>query len=35
MASAMRHLDAVETISSESIIRLIRDLMITLLKAWI
>jgi hypothetical protein len=35
MASAMRYFDAVETISSESIIRLIRELVITLLNAWI
>jgi hypothetical protein len=35
MASAMRHLDAGETISPESIVRLIRELAITLRNAWI
>jgi hypothetical protein len=35
MASAMQYLDAGETISSESIIRRIRELMITLPNAWI
>jgi hypothetical protein len=35
MASAMRHLDARETISCESIAREIRGLVITLRYAWI
>jgi hypothetical protein len=35
MTSAMQYLDAGETISSESIVRRIRELVITLLKAWI
>jgi hypothetical protein len=35
MASAAQYLDAAETISSESIARLIREPVITLLNAWI